>query len=206
MPPEPTAEKPPLLPPQLWLLIGGNGSGKSTFHAQFLARHGLPLVNADQIARTFWPDQAENHSYEAALLAEKERLRLVQEQQSFCFETVFSHPSKLDFIAHARAMGYTIVVFYFHLQDPGLNLARVAQRVAQGGHGVAEEKVRQRLPRTFELAQRLPGLVDELHLVDNKSAENPFQRLALWRQAQWQRFYEPMPDWAQDFMAHPGQP
>lgn len=195
---------PPESPPQLWLLIGGNGSGKSSFHHHFLARHGLPLVNADQIARTFWPEKPAEHSYEAALLAEKERFRLIEEQQSFCFETVFSHPSKLDFAAMAKARGYRVLVFYFHLSCIDLNLARVAGRVEQGGHPVPEKKVRQRLPRTLTLARRLPGLADELHLVDNSSAETPYQRVALWRDTQWQNLADPLPDWAQRFMGGEG--
>lgn len=80
--------------PELWLLVGGNGAGKTTFYERFLARRKIPLVNADNIARSMWPDAPEKHSYEAALIAEKERLRLIEERQTFCFETVFSHPRK----------------------------------------------------------------------------------------------------------------
>lgn len=38
--------------PELWLLIGGNGAGKTTFYERFLARRKIPLVNADNIARS----------------------------------------------------------------------------------------------------------------------------------------------------------
>jgi len=82
-------------PPELWLLVGGNGAGKTTFHQQFLAPRGIPLVNADNVARLLWPDSPEKHSYEASLLAGKERSRLLDERRSFCFETVYSHPSKV---------------------------------------------------------------------------------------------------------------
>ena len=103
-------------PPELWLLVGGNGAGKSTFYERFLARRKIPLINADNIARSLWPEHPEKHSYEAALIAEKERFRLLEERQSFCFETVFSHPSKVDFVGAAKAAGFRVRLFYFHLE------------------------------------------------------------------------------------------
>lgn len=186
--------------PELWLLVGGNGAGKTTFHKEFLAPRGIPLVNADNVARLLWPDSPEKHSYEASLLAEKERARLLSEQQSFCFETVYSHPSKVDFAARAKACGYVIRIFYFHLEDPELNVARVASRVTAGGHRVPVRKIRARIPRTRKLVRDSVGLADELHLVDNSSAEKPYRRVALWRGGRWQYFVKPVPDWARDIV------
>ncbi|MEA3643971.1 MAG: AAA family ATPase [Lamprobacter sp.] len=54
---------------QLWLLVGGNGAGKSTFYRLYLEPLGLPFVNADILARIVYPDAPEAHSYDAAKLA-----------------------------------------------------------------------------------------------------------------------------------------
>jgi predicted ABC-type ATPase len=189
------------MPPELWLLVGGNGSGKTTFYQHFLAPTGLPLINADHIARRLWPDEPEKHSYEAAILAEKERFRLIDERQTFCFETVYSHTSKLDFVARARVAGYRIKLFYFHLASSELNIARVASRVKAGGHSVPTEKVKNRLPRTLALVVDSVGLVDELHLIDNSSADRPFQRLAVWRQGQWKVLVRHVPAWMEKIVA-----
>ncbi|GGC56476.1 AAA family ATPase [Marinobacter halophilus] len=181
--------------PELWLLIGGNGSGKSTFYERFLARRNLAFINADNIARSLWPEAPEKHSYAAALIAEKERYRFLEEGASFCFETVFSHPSKVDFLGAAKAAGFRIRMFYFHLELASLNKARVHSRVKAGGHGVPEEKIETGIPRTLQNLKASIGLVDELHLIDNSSAEKPFVRVAEWKSGNWVLHQNPVPDW-----------
>lgn len=186
--------------PELWLLVGGNGAGKSTFYERFLARRRIPLVNADNIARALWPDDPEEHSYEAALVAEKERFRLLEERQTFCFETVFSHPSKVDFVGAAKAAGFRVRLFCFHLDNPDLNKARVASRVQAGGHRVPDQKIESRIPRALANLRQCVGLADELHLIDNSSLDQPYVRLASFQDGQWLVHRSELPSWARSLV------
>jgi len=145
---------------QLWLLAGANGVGKSTFYQLFLASTGLPFINADILAKELDAEQPEISSYRAANLAEKLRLDLLRTGTNFCFETVFSHPSKIDFLATAKSAGYEIILVYIHLQNDQLNQARVAQWVAEGGHTVPREKIISRIPRTMQYVSDALALVD----------------------------------------------
>ncbi|MBL4608611.1 MAG: dephospho-CoA kinase [Pseudomonadales bacterium] len=181
---------------QLWMLVGGNGSGKSTFYSTRLAPLGLPFVNADVIARELFPDSPEQHSYEAARTAEEIRNALLLEGRSFCFETVFSHPSKIDFVARAKTLGYQVILVFIHLQQPSLNKARVFQRVKQGGHNVPNEKVEQRIPRLLENVKKVIPLCDQVRVLDNSVVENPFQQVAVVRNGQVTEHIVPLPDWA----------
>ena len=54
---------------QPWLLVGGNGAGKSTFYQRVLEPFDIPFINAGRPAKLLYPDPTEKHSYKAALLA-----------------------------------------------------------------------------------------------------------------------------------------
>lgn len=181
---------------QLWLLVGGNGAGKSTFYRLVLEPLGLPFVNADRLAKLVYPAAAEEHSYEAAMLAEQQRNTLLLSGASFCFETVFSHPSKIDFTARAKALGYTVIMVLIHLEQGELNAARVAQRVQEGGHNVPTEKLLKRIPRLLDQVKTAIPLCDEVRVLDNSSAEDPFRPLMTIRLGQVEFHQHPLPGWA----------
>lgn len=185
---------------QLWLLAGGNGAGKSTFYREFLLPRGLPFVNADNIARRIAPESPEAASYDAARIAESLRQNLLLSEASFCFETVFSHPSKVDFLGHAKALGYEIILVFIHLSHPQLNKARVAQRVSEGGHSVPEEKIESRIPRTLEHIKIALPLCDEVHLLDNSRHDSPFYRIATLIERQAKIKVDELPAWASELL------
>lgn len=185
---------------QLWLLAGGNGVGKSTFYRTQLAPLGMPFVNADLIARELHPDAPERFSYEGAKLAEQMRFRLLQEGRSFCFETVFSHPSKIDFVAQAKAIGYQVVLVFIHLDNTCLNKARVSQRVSEGGHNVPGEKIESRIPRLLKNIKVVIPLCDHVRILDNSRADNPFQQLVSIRSGVIEKQCANLPDWLNELL------
>jgi predicted ABC-type ATPase len=185
---------------QLWLLAGGNGAGKSTFYRRALQPRGMALVNADNIARDIAPDSAEQASYAAARLAENLRYDLLNQGVSFCFETVFSHPSKIDFMAHAKALGYEVILVFIHLDNPALNKARVAQRVSEGGHNVPEDKIESRIPRALAHIKTALSLADEAHLLDNSRMDAPLRRIASLKDGAPTIYQQPLPDWAKQLL------
>ncbi len=186
---------------QLWLLAGGNGAGKSTFYRLFLEPRGLKFINADMIARDLSRENPEDASYKAAHLAERLRQRFLDEGLSFCFETVFSHASKIDFTARAKALGYEVILVYIHLENPELNEARVSQRISEGGHAVPAEKIHSRLPRTMGNIISILPLVDSAFILDNSSRSNPFRQIAVVRLGRKRILCEDPPLWAKDMLS-----
>ena len=182
------------------MLTGGNGAGKSTFYRLFLEPAGLKFVNADLVAAQFKGQQPEEFSYVASRIAAQLRNDLLKEGVSFCFETVFSHPSKIDFIAEAKALGYEVILVFIHLQTDELNQARVAQRVTEGGHDVPANKIISRIPRTLGHIRTVLPLVDQAQIYDNSSQSEPFLGIAHLEKNQITQKMDPLPKWAKQIL------
>jgi predicted ABC-type ATPase len=185
---------------QLWVLAGGNGAGKSTFYNQYLAKYGIKFVNADLIAKDMDSENLEDSSYYASTVAAIIREDLISQGVSFCFETVFSHESKIDFLAQAKANGYKIILVYIHLFDSSLNEARVKQRVSEGGHNVPTEKIHSRIPRTLKHIKTALPIVDEARVLDNSSKDDPFQQIIVVKSGNYEVKADPLPEWARSLL------
>jgi predicted ABC-type ATPase len=138
---------------------------------------GVPFINADIIAKEAFPDDPVSNSHKAARIAEELRFEKLRQGNSFCFETVFSHVSKIDFIATAKATGYQVILVFIHVGNTDLNQARVSQRVFDGGHAVPADKILSRIPRTLDNVKAAIPLCDEVHMLDNSRLDDPFKRV-----------------------------
>jgi predicted ABC-type ATPase len=159
---------------RLDLVVGPNGAGKSTFVRFTLAPSwpGATFVNADVIAAQRWPDDPSGHAYAAADVAAQTRFRLLSLGRPFIAETVCSHPSKLDLIEQARDADY-YVALHALLVPEDLAVARVAARVAAGGHDVPTEKIRARHRRLWSVVIGAVELADVATFWDNSRLEGP---------------------------------
>ena len=84
------------------------------------------------------------------------RFQLLAQNNTFTFETVLSHPSKLSFLQQARTLGYKNYLYFVCTVDPAINISRVAQRVALKGHDVPETKI---VNRYYDSLALLPSLI-----------------------------------------------
>ena len=187
--------------PVLIVLAGPNGAGKSTFFAEYLHGLGLLFVNADHIARMMHdadPGVASAHLDRQAF-QEAERLRadLLELRVGFCTETVFSDPAgaKLDFIERARAAGFVVLLVFIGLASPALSVARVATRVARGGHDVPNDKLFARFPRTLKNLRAAVGTVDKAFLLDNSTVSVPYRPVATYADGRLAEQFPPLPRW-----------
>lgn len=106
-------------------------------------------------------------SYAAALITTFIREKLLENNQSFSFETVMSHISKVNEIRSAKERGYKTYLYFVCLDDPELNLSRVQNRIEKGGHAVDTEKITSRYTRALENLLPAIKIADRAFLFDN---------------------------------------
>ncbi|MDA7415591.1 zeta toxin family protein [Xenophilus arseniciresistens] len=199
---------PPAERPVFYLLAGPNGAGKSTLYKALAANGtlapGLEFINADlhEAAHLQHIPEPQARSEAARVWAEQRRTALLGERRSFVSETVFSHPSKLALIAEAQAAGFLVVLIVVALDEPQRLLARVRQRVAEGGHAVPDDRVLARYPRTLALLAQAVRQVPLALLYDSEVVEAGTHRLvAVCRAGVAQPQVTPLPAWAATLLA-----
>lgn len=115
----------------------------------------------------------------AQIIADFLRRRLLTEKRKFSFETVFSHPSKVEFLRQAKEEGYKVYLYFVTTQDPDLNVYRVKKvRVPGNGHDVPEDKIRSRYYRSMELMYDASQHAYQAFFFDNSNEHQDSQMFA----------------------------
>lgn len=158
------------------IVAGPNGSGKSSFVKDCYSQGLLTKVNGPYICGDDFAKQIKkanpnltqeeaNKAAQQAVFDTRERLGIKGE--NFVLETVFSHPSHLDFLKRLKKQGYWIVGIFICTDNPNINIQRVDKRVSEGGHDVPDEKVKHRYLRCLDLCPQLLDACDDFKVFDN---------------------------------------
>jgi predicted ABC-type ATPase len=157
------------------IVIGGpNGAGKTT-----AARELLPgllgireFVNADEIARGLSPFNAAGVALMAGRLMIGRMRQLARGEESFAFETTCAGRGHVEFLRQCRTEGWRITLLFLWLPSPEAAIARVARRVAEGGHDVPAEVIVRRYRKGLAnmLNLYLP-LADTAAIYDNDDSK-----------------------------------
>lgn len=157
--------------PELVVIAGPNGSGKTSITEQLLQHtwtENCLYINPDEIAQNEFGDwNSPEASLKAAGKAESQREACLREGSSLAFETVFSAPDKVEYLRHAKAADFFIRLFFICTDRPEINIARIANRVHEGGHTVPTDKIISRYGKSIAQCATVISLVDRAYIYDN---------------------------------------
>ena len=153
--------------------LGPNGAGKTTVAAP-LVRDQLGIrtfVNADVIAQGlsgFSP--ASSHLAAGRMMLEQIH-SLAASRADFAFETTLASRTFLPWMRCQQAAGYEVLVVFVWVRSVELSIARVADRVRNGGHDVGEATIRRRYARGIHnFVHSYRKLADRWWCFDNSEA------------------------------------
>ena len=135
-----------LKPPTVYVIAGPNGAGKTTFASEFLPDfvHCNEFLKADLIAAGLSPFAPESQNVRAGRLLLERIGELASDRADFGFETTLSGRTYGKLLGDMKASGYRVVLFFLWLPSAEMAVARVANRVKQGGHNVPPDDIRRR--------------------------------------------------------------
>ena len=160
---------------RILIIAGPNGAGKTVFATEFLPNEANcpTFINADLIAAGLSPFRPDESKVRAGRVMLNLIHDYVRKGESFAFETTLSGRGYARLIPGWQEQGYWIKLFFLQLPTPEMAIARVRQRVEEGGHDVPKSVILRRFHAgwsNFESIYR--DLVDEWAVYDN-SGDTP---------------------------------
>ena len=152
------------------IIAGPNGAGKTTFALSYLPEVAKcrNFVNADLIAAGLSPLSPEREWLAASRLFLEEVQNYIMRREDFAFETTLSGKTYLRLVRQLRRDGWQVKMYYLWLPSVEMSMARVAERVAHGGHDIPLAAIIRRYPRSVgNLLDHYAPLCDTTVCLDN---------------------------------------
>ena len=163
--------------PQIHVLAGVNGAGKSSIGGAAVREAGAEYYNPDEAARKVLKANPHLSQVEANGVAwQNGKLmleRAIRGRQDFAFETTLGASTMTELLIQAAEAGFAVHVWYAGLASPEQHIERVRARVRHGGHDIAEADIRRRYQHSrLNLIRLLPYLAS-LRIFDNSVDADP---------------------------------
>lgn len=143
----------------------------------------------------------------AQIIADFLRKKLLSDRKKFSFETVFSHPSKIDIMKQAKDAGYKVYLYFVSTEAPEINKYRVKVRTQLGGHDVPEVKIEQRYYRSLDLMYEAAQVAYQAFFFDNSKDGEYFRLFAHFKNTKGEKEWDPIdeasvPNWFIDYYSN----
>ena len=154
----------------VYIIAGPNGSGKTTFASKFLPHYAMcsNFVNADLIAQGLSPFSPGSAAIKAGKLVLSQIHEFAKIGVDFSFESTLAGKRYVNLFRELKTKGYNLHLFFLWVPNTQLAIARIKERVAEGGHHVPSEDVKRRLSRSIDNFFKLyMPLLDKWMLFNN---------------------------------------
>jgi predicted ABC-type ATPase len=171
--------------PDLYIITGSNGAGKSSIGPEYLPVHIRqlgPVFDGDKLftekRRELWKSISSHKecSKLAYAFVTETFDKLVETaltgNQDFAYEGHFTNEATWDIPRRFRAAGYSIHLIFLGLQDTGLSELRVVDRSKAGGHYVDPHTVSDNFYGNLEKLNEHYEMFQSVQIIDTSEAEH----------------------------------
>ncbi len=172
--------------PELYIITGSNGAGKSTVGADYLPssiQQQCTIFDGDKLfmekQRELWQAgiQAIKEAKKLAFAFVEETFNSLVEEallksSDFVYEGHFTNEATWDIPRKFKAAGFSIHLIYFGLADTDISELRVVDRAKEGGHYVDPVTISNNFYGNLQKLNEHCGMFDTLQIVDTSELEH----------------------------------
>jgi predicted ABC-type ATPase len=161
--------------PNLYVLAGANGSGKTTWYYTAIEQKfidaSLTFINVDIIVRKELQGGYTEENYKIAADIAREKINnCLISKLDFMIESNLALQSDYTWIENLKLKGYDIILFFLGTDDVQINYSRVLNRIKEGGHNVPESIILHRYNLSLSYLKSKILLFKTVYLIDNSFA------------------------------------
>ncbi|WP_299291629.1 zeta toxin family protein [uncultured Mucilaginibacter sp.] len=200
--------------PNLYIITGSNGAGKSTVGPEYLPKvihSSYPVFDGDLLytkkLNELFPNITRSAKYARrdALdyvieLFEQQTEAALAKGEDYAYEGHFTNNETWEKPKQFKSSGYHIHLIFFGLNNPELSQFRVTERVTEGGHYVDPQTLRDNFYGNLQKLNIHHGLIDDLTIVDTSAINHKVLFKTIDHQVAYHTSIEELPDWFIDYL------
>jgi len=172
--------------PELFIITGSNGAGKSSIGANYLPAHIQNTCSIFDGDKLFM--QKQKDVWNSGIRANKEARKIAYQfvsdtfdelveaalssKSNFVYEGHFTNDATWEVPQRFKNNGYFINLIFFGLTDPDLSELRVIDRKKEGGHYVDRKTIEDNFYGNLEKLNQYFGILDSLSIIDTSETNH----------------------------------
>jgi predicted ABC-type ATPase len=166
--------------PDLYILMGANGAGKSTTGASYLPLHIQNKYEVFDGDKLYWQKVRTLYKVETASIKEAKRIadtwlietfterfkKAIAANDDFAYEGHLPENENWRTPQKFKKAGYKIHIIYLGLSDTQTSELRVFERAKHGGHNVPPYEIERNFYKNLQQVNKRYKFIDELKIMD----------------------------------------